>query len=150
MVITMRRRNSEDSFTLVEVLVVLAIVAVIGVATVPRITAAIETVRFRGAVSDLIAFLRNTHLEAMLQRKNLDITIDLKNNSLKIDDDRHFVLPKEMALTLEEQINTETMKYQFFSNGRGTGPKISIQGKNERKATVYVDLLSGLAGYDVQ
>ncbi|MDR4505912.1 MAG: prepilin-type N-terminal cleavage/methylation domain-containing protein [Candidatus Scalindua sp.] len=145
----MTRRNSEDSFTLVETLVVLAIVAVIGVATVPKITAAIDTVRFRGAVSELITFLRKTHLEAILQRKNLEIVIDFENNSLKIDDERQFVLPAGMALEPKEQYTSETMKYRFFYNGRGTGPEINIRGENERKATVYVDLLSGLAGYDL-
>jgi prepilin-type N-terminal cleavage/methylation domain-containing protein len=146
----MRRRNRENSFTLVEILVVLAIIAVIGVATVPRITVVIDTVRFRGAVSELITFLRKAHLEAMLQRTNLEIVIDFKNNSLKIDDDRQVVLPTEMALEPIEQSDSETMKYRFYYNGRGTGPEINILGKNERKATVYVDLLSGLAGYDLQ
>ncbi|GJQ57741.1 MAG: hypothetical protein SCALA701_05420 [Candidatus Scalindua sp.] len=144
----MRRRDGADAFTLVEVLVVLAIVAVVGVATVPRITTAIDTVRFRGTVSELVTFLRNAHLEAILQRKNLDIAIDFKKNSLTIDDDRHFVLPEEMGLEPEEQGNSEAMTYRFFYNGRGSGPLINILGKNERKATVSVDLLSGLAGCD--
>lgn len=145
----MGRRNRENAFTLVEILVVLAIVAVIGVATVPRITTAIDTVRFRGAVSELITFLRNTHLEAILQRRNIEIVIDFKNNSLKIDDDRQLVLPTEMTLEPEGPEASETEKYRFFYNGRGAGPTINIRGKNERKATVYVDLLSGLAGYDL-
>ncbi|MCP5007399.1 MAG: prepilin-type N-terminal cleavage/methylation domain-containing protein [Planctomycetes bacterium] len=146
----MKNRNRVGAFTLVEVLVVLAIIAVIGVATVPRIAAAIDTVKFRGVVSELITFMRKSHLEAILQKKNIEITIDFENNSLKTDGDKQFVLPPEMTLELAEQSDSETAKYRFFYNGRGTGPQINVLGKNERKATMYVDLLSGLAWYDFQ
>ncbi|MDR4498135.1 MAG: prepilin-type N-terminal cleavage/methylation domain-containing protein [Candidatus Scalindua sp.] len=142
--------NREDSFTLVEILIVLAIVTIVGVATVPRISTALDTVRFRGTVSGLVTFLRNAHLEAILKRKETVVTINFKENTLKIDDDKQFTLPSQMTLEPEKEDSHESMKYRFFYNGRGSGPRIHVIGKNKRKAVVFVDLLSGLSGFDLR
>ncbi|MFQ5964110.1 MAG: prepilin-type N-terminal cleavage/methylation domain-containing protein [Candidatus Scalinduaceae bacterium] len=140
-------RNA-NSFTLIEVIIVLVIVTVVGMISIPRVTNAIESARFRGAISKLITFLRNTHLEAVLTRKDMDVTVDFEENILKRNDGQLFILPPEIILKPEEIDDYDMMKYTFFNNGRGTGPKIQLIGSNERKATVYVDSLSGLARYD--
>ena len=142
--------SRQDSFTLVEILIVLAIVTIVGIATVPRITTSLDTVKFRGTVSGLVTFLRNAHLEAILGRKENVVTINFMENTLKIDEDKQFILPPEMTLEPEKKDGHESMKYRFFYNGRGTGPRIYVIGKNKRKAVVFVDLLSGLSGFDLK
>ncbi len=143
-----RKYNNADSFTLIEIIIVLVIVTIIGMISIPRVTTGIETARFRSAISELVTFLRNTHLEAVLERKDLDVIVDFEENILKRDDNKLFNLPPEIILKPEERDSYDAMKYTFFYNGRGTGPKIHLIGSNERKAIVYVDSLSGLARYD--
>jgi len=141
--------NRDDSFTLVEILIVLAIVTIVAIATVPRISTALDTVRFRGTVSGLVTFLRDAHLEAILRRRETVVTINFKENTLKIDDDKQFTLPPEMTLEPEKKDGHDS-KYRFFYNGRGSGPRIQVIGKNKRKAVVFVDLLSGLSEFDLR
>ena len=143
-----RLNNNVESFTLIEIIIVLVIVAIIGAISTPWLTSAIETARFRKAINEVVTFLRDTHLQAVLKRKDMDVTVDLEQNTLKRNDNELFYLPPEIVLKPESSDSKETVKYSFFYNGRGTGPEILLIGNDERKAVVYVDSLSGLAKSD--
>ncbi len=145
-----RKHGNNDSFTLIEIIIVLVIMSIVGVITIPRITTAIESVRFRGVISEFVTFLRKAHLEAILERKDIVVTVDFGENTLKMDDDKQYTLPPEIMLEPERQDNYEVTRYKFFKNGRGTGPKIYLIGNDKREAIVYVDSLSGLSGYDLR
>ncbi len=62
---TERYRNSA-AFTLIELIIVLVIITIGAVISVPRITTGIDSAKFRGAVSEVVTFLRNAHLDAVL------------------------------------------------------------------------------------
>ncbi len=143
--------NKSDSrgFTLIELLIVLAIITVGAVISVPRITTGIDSARFRNGISEIVSYLRNTHLEAILENKNISVSIDYKENIFQRSDDQLFTLPPDIVLDPTLIDNKQARKFIFYNNGRGSGPKVGFIGRNERKATVYVDLLSGLAKYDL-
>lgn len=138
------------AFTLIELLIVLAIITIGAVISVPRVTAGIETARFRNSVSEVVTYLRNTHLEAILENKDISVSIDYKENIFQRSDDQIFTLPSDIILDPALIDNKQIKKFTFYNNGRGSGPKMGFVGQNERKATVYVDLLSGLAKYDLK
>ncbi len=142
--------SNKKAFTLVEIIIVLVII-MIGVAIfAPRITTGIDSVKFRDSITGVVTFLRKAHLNAMVERKDIDVNIDFEGNMLLIDDES-FPLPPNITLELADSSNNnEEPKYTFFYNGRGTGPEIHIIGSNEREATVYVDSLSGLARSDFE
>jgi prepilin-type N-terminal cleavage/methylation domain-containing protein len=141
-------RNSR-AFTLIELLVVLVIITIGAVISVPRITTGIDSAKFRNAVSEVVTYLRNAHLDAILERKDITVSIDHEENVLKRNDDQLFTMPPDIILNPLVIDDNQVVKFTFYNNGRGTGPRVEFLGSNERKATVYVDRISGLAKYDL-
>jgi general secretion pathway protein H len=141
-------RNSR-AFTLIELLVVLVIITIGAVISVPRITTGIDSAKFRNAVSGVVTYLRNVHLDAILERKDITVSIDYEENVLKRNDDQLFTMPPDIILNPVVIDDNQMVKFTFYNNGRGTGPRVEFLGSNERKATVYVDRISGLAKYDL-
>lgn len=145
---TGKYRNS-DAFTLIELIIVLVIITIGAVISMPRITTGIDSAKFRGAVSEVVAFLRDAHLDALLERRNISVSVDFKENTLIRDDEQLFNIPPYIILSPIETDDYEIAKYTFYNNGRGTGPRMELVDSSERKAIVYVDLISGLAKYDL-
>lgn len=138
--------NDTGSFTLIELIIALVIIAIVCVISIPRVTTGIESGKFRKAVSEYVTYLRKTHLEAIVSRKDIEINFNLTENTLIRDDGGTFNLPPDVIF--DQNDVSEGSKYTFFYNGRGTGPDIHLLGIDERKALVSVDLLSGLAKCD--
>jgi Tfp pilus assembly protein FimT len=143
------KHNSYRAFTLIELLIILVIIMIGAVISVPRITTGIDSSKFRNAVSEVVTYLRNTHLDAILANKDIIVSIDYEENVLKRNDDQLFNIPSDIALNPLVIDDNQIVKFTFYNNGRGTGPRVEFMGRNERKATVYVDLLSGLAKFDL-
>ncbi len=141
-------RNSK-AFTLIELLIVLVIITIGAVVSVPRITTGIDAAKFRNAVSDVVTYLRNAHLDAIVEKKKIIVSIDYKENVLRRNDDQLFSIPCDIILDPSLTDDNQIVEFTFYYNGRGTGPKVEFVGKNERKATVYVDMISGFAKYDL-
>ncbi len=141
--------NNSRAFTLIELLIVLVIITIGAAISVPRITTGIDASKFRNAVSEVVTYLRNTHLDAILANKDIIVSIDYEENILKRNDDQLFTIPHNIVLNPLVIDDNQIVKFTFYNNGRGTGPRVEFIGSNERKATVYVDLLSGLAKYDL-
>ncbi len=143
------QHNNSRAFTLIELLIVIAIITIGAVISVPRISTGINSSKFRSAVSEVVTYLRNTHLDAILANRNITVSIDYEKNIMKRNDDQLFSLPQDIILNPLEIDDNQNARFTFYNNGRGTGPKVEIMDGDERKATVYVDLISGLAKYDL-
>ena len=141
--------SNSRAFTLIELLIVLVIISIGAAISVPRITTGIDAAKFRNAVSEVVTYLRNTHLDAILERKDIIVSIDYEENVLKRSDDQQFNIPADIILNPLVIDDSQIERFTFYNNGRGTGPKVEFIGSNERKASVYVDLISGLAKYDL-
>ncbi|MHC4321635.1 MAG: prepilin-type N-terminal cleavage/methylation domain-containing protein [Planctomycetota bacterium] len=141
--------SNSRAFTLIELLIILIIITIGAVISVPRITTGIDTSKFRNAVSEVVTYLRNTHLDAILERKDIIVSIDYEENVLKRNDNQLFSIPPDIVLNPLVIDDNQIVRFTFYNNGRGAGPRMELIGHNERKATVYVDLISGLAKYDL-
>jgi type II secretory pathway pseudopilin PulG len=134
---------------MIELLIVLVIITVGAVLSIPRITTGIDAAKFRNAVSEVVTYLRNTHLDAIVERKDIIVSIDYKENVLKRNDNQLFNIPPDIVLSPSLIDDNKIVKFTFYNNGRGSGPRVEFVGNDERKATVYVDLISGFAKYDL-
>ena len=141
--------SNSRAFTLIELLIVLVIITIGAVISVPRITTGIDAAKFRSAVSEVVTFLRNAHLDAIVEKKEIIVSIDYKENVLKRNDDQLFNIPPDIILDPSLTDDNQIVKFIFYSNGRGTGPRVEFVGNNERRATLYVDLISGFAKYNL-
>ncbi len=140
--------RDSGAFTLIELLIVLVIIIIGAVISAPRVTTGIDTAKFKNAVSEVVTYLRDTHLEAILEKKDITVFVDYKKNIFKRDGDQLFSIPPLIILN-PLAIDDNQTQYTFYNNGRGTGPMVEFIGHNERKATVYVDMISGLAKYNL-
>lgn len=143
------KNSNSKAFTLIELLIILVIMTIGAVISVPRITSGIDAAKFRNAVSEVVSYLRNAHMDAILERKDITVSIDYKENVLKRNDGQLFTLPPYIILNPLVIDDNQIGKFTFYNNGRGTGPRVEFMGISERKATVYVDLISGFAKYDL-
>jgi prepilin-type N-terminal cleavage/methylation domain-containing protein len=145
-----RRYRNSSAFTLIELIIVLVIITIGAVISIPRITTGVESAKFRGTISEIVTFLRNAHLDAVLGQKDISVIVDCTENTLKRDSDRPFSLPSEIILKPTKTDSHKAVKYTFFNNGRGAGPRMELIGSNDRMAVIYVDLISGLAKCDLR
>ncbi len=141
--------SNSKAFTLIELLIILVIISIGAFISVPKITTGIDASKFRNAVSEVVTYLRNTHMDAIVAKKKIIVSIDYEENVLKSNNDQLFNIPPDIVLNPLVIDDDKVTRFTFYNNGRGTGPKVEFIGRNERKATVYVDRLSGLAKYEL-
>ena len=141
--------SNSKAFTLIELLIVLVIITIGAVISVPRITTGIDAAKFRNAVSEVVTYLRNTHLDAIVERKDITVSFDYKENVLKRSDNQLFNIPPDIVLAPSLIDDNQVVRFTFYGNGRARGQRVEFVGNDERKATVYVDLISGFAKYDL-
>ena len=77
------RRTSESGFTLVEILVVLAIIGAVAIVTVPYILAGMPGLQLRAAADDMAATLQGLHEQAIRERVTTELTLDPETRAFR-------------------------------------------------------------------
>lgn len=153
---TLRRRSvarggKRGGFTLLELMVVLVIVGIIMATTLPMLLGSgPSNSEMRGAARQLAAAARQVRAEAVTQRREALLLIDLEKKRFKLDDDPHEVkLPDAIVLKLftaqSDQISDTVGGIRFFPDGGSNGGRITLSAgdDSDRKYEVDVDWLTG-------
>jgi general secretion pathway protein H len=140
-------RTSRRGFTLVEVLVTLAILALVAGLTAPSLVRGVETARFNAAVREVAAALRGTRVAAMSRQEEALFTIDVEMHELSAaGESRHLDVPAGTEITLLtadiERQSDSSGAIRFFPDGSATGGTVALAFRT-RHATVEVDWLTG-------
>ncbi len=138
------RRNG---FTMMEILIVLAIMGIVAALTVPMFGDGVSNSALKGAARELAAGLRFARSEAVAKRHETFVAIDLAGRRFKVADDPvEHQLPKTAELKLftaqSDIVNESTGAIRFFPDGGSNGGRITI-ASGERKYDVDVDWLTG-------
>jgi general secretion pathway protein H len=132
-------RDRRGGFTLVELLVVLAIAAAVMAAVPPLFSAALPGVELTSAARRTLTTLRWARDQAIRQGRDLTLVVDVGQNRLELTGHSPVALPKHLELRLEaaqrEMIDDERGAIRFFPDGTSTGGRIL--------------LISGNSGYQV-
>ncbi len=135
-------RRAEAGFTLLEVIVVLALVALgLGLlaARGPPRSAALE---IRGAAGELAQALRLARAQAIARNQPVGLTLDLARRSWRIDAGPERVLPPVFVLSIRdgssETLGNRLGGIRFASDGSSTGGWIEISD-GRRRMQVGVD-----------
>ncbi len=126
----MRRTKTNAGFTLVEMLVVLAIMAITLTISLPYVRGSGDVRMLEATAQVLAARLRATQSTAMFKNAEQTLTIDLKHSRIL---DPVYLMPEGLTLkvtTAENAITADTASILFFADGGSTGGKIILMKSN--------------------
>ena len=121
-------------FSLLEMLLVMAIIAFAGLLAASAMTGGFDGIRLRSATSDIAAQLRFTRAQAMATGKRQDFSIDPHAHTWHAPKERHGTLPKQLGIAFygarEVQPSANEGGIAFFPDGASTGGRIRLTVKN--------------------
>ena len=138
------------AFTLVELLVVLAVAALILTAVPPLVSAALPGVELKAAARWTLASLRLARETAIRSGADTVLIVDLEGRRLEIPGYRVVSLPSRIDLKLEaasgEMLDAQRGAIRFFPDGSSTGGRLILArgaGRDQRGYQVGVTWLTG-------
>ena len=133
--------------TLLELLIVLAIMAIVAGFMIPMFGGPISTSELRSAARELAAGLRLAQSEAVSQRRQTFLVLDVAGKRFKVDNDPHeHRLPSKVELKLftaqNDLVSDSVGSIRFFPDGGSNGGRITV-ASGDRKFDVDIDWLTG-------
>ena len=133
--------------TLIELLLVLAILAAVYAVAMPRIGEGVSGVELKSAARKVAAGLRQVRNVAIGQRQEAVMEVDLERRVFRLTGDaREYALPEKLDLKLftaqQELISDKVGSIRFYPDGGSTGGRVTLAA-GERKYDVDVDWLTG-------
>jgi len=136
--------NPRRGFTLLELLVTLALAALLLAVVPQRLGVLMEAVRYRNAVQDTLRVLEQARLQAIQRGRRAYLQIDV--------DERRLLLAGQAVLTLDERIDLQVravthpaggMPTFFFDvDGSASGGQL-ILSDSGRSSRIAIDWLTG-------
>lgn len=137
----------EKGFTLLELIVVLAILALATALIPPMLGSGKDKADFKMAVREIEASLRETRSIAMTSDRAQALMVDVDHGRFRAagSERAHAVAPSirlSLLTVAQERIERGVGSIRFFPDGSSTGGRVSlVQG--DRRSDVLVDWLSG-------
>ena len=150
-----RRRQTQAGLTLMEMLVVVAIIGVMVGVAFPSITSGIETLRLRSATDEIVSAFGSAMNRADRRQVAVELVVDRTAGRLVFASAdpgyrREVTMPE--GVTIERVLPVilnldETLPRQFLLHPGGTVPRIGLELKNRRntRRVVMVDPITGTA-----
>lgn len=140
-------RGRPAGVSLLELLVVLMVIAIVSAVVIPTLGNGVSNTELRGAARQLAAGLRLARSEAVSQRRETFLVLDVAGRRFKVDRDPvEHALPRDVELKLftaqKDLVDDKVGSIRFFPDGGSNGGRITV-GSGERKYEVDVDWLTG-------
>ena len=144
-------RSDQRGFTLVEVMVVIVIMALVLGLVATSLSRSISGAESREAARKMVAALRFTRTQAILQKSEQVFVVNLEERSYNAPGRKTVVLPEgvEMQLTTaaSEVVSEDEGQIRFFPDGGSTGGRVDLL-VNGREYTVNIAWLTGEASLE--
>lgn len=132
-------------FTLLEMLLAISIAVLILGVSAPATMRLYESVRYQGAVREVMAMLVSGRYSAIKDGETRDVIIDPQTKELKLNNTVK-ELPGSVALTVvsARELNREGAGViRFYPDGSSSGGGVQLEDESGRRARVQVDWLLG-------
>ncbi|HTS21493.1 MAG TPA: GspH/FimT family pseudopilin [Casimicrobiaceae bacterium] len=142
-----RACGSGHGFTLLEMLVVLMLMGIIASVVIPIFGPGVSTLELKRSARELAAGLRLARSQAIAQRTEAVLELDLAGRSFRVPPDpRLHSLPQGVELKLftaqSDLLNEQVGTVRFFPDGGSNGGRITVAA-GDRKYDVDIDWLTG-------
>ena len=138
-----------SGFTLVELIVVLAILAGIAALVAPSFSRTVASARLRTAASDVRSTFARARALAVASARERSAVFDLSRGEFGVDNEAVRVLPEsirlEALLSGGDRVDRGSVRVRFFPDGGGEKVEISVTALDGGALRVTVDPLTGLS-----
>lgn len=136
-------------FTIVELLVVLAILAAIAGLVTPSFSRTIASARLRTAASDVRSTFARARALAVASARERSAVFDLSKGEFGVDNETVRFLPETIRLGAVlpggDRRDRGSVRVRFFPDGGGDEAEVSVTAKDGGALRVTVDPLTGLS-----
>jgi general secretion pathway protein H len=137
----------QAGFTLLELLIVIALMGIIAALVVPMFGGPVSTSELRATARQLAAGLRLARSEAVSERRETFLVVDVAGKRFKVDREaREHALPSKVDLKLftaqNDLVSQNVGSIRFYPDGGSNGGRITV-ASGARKFDVDVDWLTG-------
>lgn len=143
---TCSRQRAARGFTLIEIIVVVALIAVLTGVIAAVISGGLGSAKIRAASKDLVAALRSTRATAVVKRESQVLVLDVERRAYKAPGRDWVELPKDMEMSMvtaaDEQLDEGQGQIRFFPDGSSTGGNIELS-RGEALWRIEIGWLTG-------
>ena len=137
----------QGGVTLLELLIVIALMGIIAALVVPMFGGPVSTSELRATARQLAAGLRLARSEAVSERRETFLVVDVAGKRFKVDREaREHALPSKVDLKLftaqNDLVSENVGSIRFYPDGGSNGGRITV-ASGARKFDVDVDWLTG-------
>lgn len=140
------RRRTASGFSLIELVAVLALSVIVVSAMAFSLTRGLASTKVKSASRDLAAALRYTRGQAILQREERALEVDVEARTYSAPGRAAVKLPDDMRMVLRtarQELTQETAgRIRFFPDGSSTGGFVRLLA-GQREWLVNVTWLTG-------
>ena len=141
------RPPGQRGVTLLELLIVIALMAIVAGMVIPMFGGPVSTSELRSSARQLAAGLRLARSEALSERRETFLVLDVAGKRFKVDRDaRVHALSAKIDLKLftaqNDLVSDSVGSIRFFPDGGSNGGRITV-ASGARKFDVDVDWLTG-------
>lgn len=139
-------RAGQRGFSLIEMVAVIMLIGIAISVVSLSFSKSMGNARVQAASRDLVAALRYTRGQAIVNGKQTALDLDLQNNTYQAPGRALIKLPAEMHMTLltadSEQTSATSGRIRFFPDGASTGGHVSVF-MGQREWRINVSWLTG-------
>lgn len=144
------RFRSSAGFSLLEMILVLAIAGLVAALVIPTLPGALESARLRGSAGEVRATFTLARTLAVSEARNRSVAFDLERGEYGIDGEaRKGILPEGirlLAVRLGDAASERgIVRVRFYPDGSADEAAVALSSSGGGGARVSVDPLTGMA-----